>query len=146
MITSTYHCARLPTGSFTRAVSFASVVLFASCGSPFESWGERAGFGRVQGTVEYADGRAVADAEILITRCGDPIGGLGGEGRTNDDGVYDVRVLLPPVGIYRMPEGLTVGCTVVVNRGAAEAPVDVPFSRLERDVTPVTVDVEVDRP
>jgi hypothetical protein len=101
------------------------------------------GIGEVVGSVMYADGRPRGNAEILVTRCESPIGGLGGQGATDPAGDFAVTVELPPyVPLADFTRELH--CTVVAARGFARAPVDVIFTAPNAERVPVRVDLVED--
>lgn len=98
------------------------------------------GFGEVFGTVTYGDGRPLVGAEVLVSRCGWPINGLTGQGRTEADGGYRVTAYLAPY--EKIPgDTLHVSCVVGVQRGFAQAPVDVIFTKAGKELMPVRVDL-----
>lgn len=99
------------------------------------------GYGEVYGTVYYANGTPLlAGAEVTVTGCEHPIGGLAGEGKTVSGGTY--RITAPLAPYYEIPgDTLHLSCVVDVQRGFARAPVDVIFTRAGEERIPVRVDL-----
>jgi hypothetical protein len=120
----------------------AAFVVLASCTSGLRPAPERpaAGWAVVMGNARYANGNPVRNAEVLVTACDQPIQGLAGTGRTDENGDYRVVAQMPAGA----PGDAIVECRVVVARGLAQAiGVRVRFRSLmeEAEANPIVVDL-----
>lgn len=111
-------------------------LLTLGCDGPgtviVDDWGPPAGYGVVAGTVRMANGTPVGNAEVLVSRCGGPVGGFFAVDLTDRDGHFRAAGILPPAGV--LPAGiadtLRVTCYVFYDRtGVVRDSVVVRFGR-----------------
>ena len=130
-----------------------AALLAAACHStrrmpgPVDNWGPAAGFTVVEGTIYSAsDQRPVVGAEVMLSRCTDPIGGYLGGDTTDASGRYRIAGFLPPVGLLPLEsvDTLRVRCYAFVNRRPAPLDsLDLRFSAKREETPRTTLDLRV---
>lgn len=132
----------------TRITPIALLASLATLGCSahtiVDDWGPPAGFARLVGTVTDSAGAPIRDAEVLVSRCSSPVGGLLGSTRTDADGRYRPTGALAPVGAFPGdPDNVRVHCAALVDRSPVLDSVEVRFAADSLAQAPQVVDLTV---
>jgi hypothetical protein len=134
----------LPPLSFVGGLALAACVLGGSACSDepiSDDFGPPSGYAVVEGSVTRGDGSPVGEGmEVVLSRCGSPVGGWAGSAPTGPAGSFSVRGELPPIGVPEGQDSVLVICELVAGAGFAESgPLDVYFYRPPREPTVLEV-------
>jgi hypothetical protein len=130
------------------SVAVLAVPAITACNSEViieDDWGPPAGYARLTGKVTNSAGVPIVAAEVLVTRCSSPIGGLLGAAQTATDGGYHLTGALPPIGAFpAQADTVRARCSVFVNRSAAPLDsLDVRFAADSLTMSPQVLNLTV---
>jgi hypothetical protein len=128
-----------------------AVCLAAACDSGVivDDFGPPSGYARIDGRLLRMNGTPEPEGmEVVLTRCGFPIGGLAGSSETGSGGSFSVIGALSPVDPFPAgSDSLGVECELIAGAGFAESGIiEVYFFRRSRDPTVLRLDLHEGAP